>query len=88
MEETEHTNSLRWDGFILFYNLLCGLDQPDCLVSHVVMLVLYAISSLHSQLLKLFREYAKEYPMLGMTVKEFKLFLIECQQVLSCHSCI
>ncbi|XP_065898551.1 1-phosphatidylinositol 4,5-bisphosphate phosphodiesterase delta-4-like isoform X2 [Dysidea avara] len=62
LEETRHANALHWDGFILFYNLLCGISQPGCM------------------LLKLFKEYTKEYPLLGMTVKEFQKFLIEHQQ--------
>ncbi|XP_065898553.1 1-phosphatidylinositol 4,5-bisphosphate phosphodiesterase delta-4-like [Dysidea avara] len=62
LEETGHANALHWDGFILFYNILCGISRPGCM------------------LLKVFKEYTKEYPFLGMTVKEFKKFLIEHQQ--------
>ena len=35
MEEAElkHVNSLRWGGFVLFFNLLSGIDHFDCQVS-------------------------------------------------------
>lgn len=49
------------------------------LVSRV--LVLYTLTSMHHQLFKLYKGYAKSYPKLGMTVEEFKRFLIEHQHV-------
>ena len=33
------------------------------------------------QLLKIFQKYAETYSLLGMTVDEFRNFLMECQQV-------
>ncbi|XP_065898548.1 uncharacterized protein [Dysidea avara] len=62
LEETTHVNSLGWDGFILFFHLLCGISQPGCM------------------LLEVFKEYTMQYPFLGMTVEEFKKFLIKHQQ--------
>ncbi|XP_065893737.1 1-phosphatidylinositol 4,5-bisphosphate phosphodiesterase delta-1-like isoform X2 [Dysidea avara] len=61
-ETKHHGSSLCWDGFILFYNLLCGIYQQDC------------------ALLEIFKEYVKEHPRLGMTVREFQNFLIKYQE--------
>lgn len=51
--------SLKWDGFVLLYNLLCGET---------------------GRLNEIFRKYAKTKKRLGMTMEEFKEFLIQ-----ECH---
>jgi len=77
-ETKHHGSSLCWDGFILFYCLLCEIYQQGCSVSDDIIELYYC---LHYQLLEIFKEYAKEHPTLGMTVKEFQNFLIEYQEV-------
>jgi len=52
--------ALRWDGFVLLFNLLCGMQE--------------------TRLFSIFKQYAKTYPNLGMTLDEFKQFLVE-----ECH---
>lgn len=93
-ESVNHGHSLHWDGFIFFFNLLCGIDESNCLVSAVILLTkhnyyvciaIYIAIHMHMlyivQLLIFFQEYSTTYPSLGMTVEEFQKFLIVHQHV-------
>ena len=34
-----HGSSLHWDSFILFYNLLCKIDDSNCMVSALIYII-------------------------------------------------
>jgi hypothetical protein len=52
----KHGKALKWDGFVLLYNVMCGEN---------------------GRLYNLFRVYAVKYKRLGMTLNEFRDFLIQ-----------
>jgi len=66
----------------LFSSLICYVEQMRVIV--YMWLVCTMIGNLIKsafQMKKVFKEYLQEYPVQGMTVKEFREFLIHQQHV-------